>query len=817
DTLRPSRLPQVPPPEPRILHRSTCTKVISGHLKSNTEKLELPSISQVQNRGPVDVPWLGNPTYSQLPPFTRDRLPDLQLPQYSTSNASYGTPFARSSGTSGLYASPQPVTAAYSGNHPNIGLKTPSPSPTSLSSAPPSGGLLEETADHSAFPNTEPNVQPYNGAYSNAMNQHQQYMDSQQSHMPSAQAYTSQGSSAASMPPYGQYQQQLPVMHPGSNTYAQSPAGYNHYAYNGVTSPHSGHPVSSSMNSQMNPSIPPPMQSSGHPQHPYVGGPGAPGQPYPTQIMDTSGQQAPPGMKPRVTATLWEDEGSMCFQVEAKGVCVARRDDNHFINGTKLLNVAGMTRGRRDGILKSEKTRHVVKIGPMHLKGVWIPFERALDFANKEKITEQLYPLFVHNIGALLYHPTNANRTNAVMAAADRRRVENPKGQQIGTPGATGSQAPSLHHHHSMASSHVSHSPHSIAPHPGTGRPALERAQTFPTPPTSASSGIGMSGQSNAYGWDTSNMSSTTQSSHTIVDAHPHSTPNTPATTPPGHGMSSLQSYQSQQPYDAVKSMYSTSATQQGQYAPQQPMQSNSMARYAPVQPSAYMKHEMGPPTSRISEIEEHETKTEPYSHGQGSSSVGHATGEEEADHEHDPDYPNDSSNNAYGTNRAAYHYNAGSNLGSLQGEQPHLSPEMTGSPSHQNGSGRVTPRNATGNQGQWTAGHQTPPRPTYSSNAYNPISDARGTLPNGGSSVDAYGSGTMQSAYAPAHMNGVTPSSKRMREDDDAEYGSRPASRGDDMEGMKRRKFAAASAVGGTALDQNRSQNRPVQRIRQR
>lgn len=68
------------------------------------------------------------------------------------------------------------------------------------------------------------------------------------------------------------------------------------------------------------------MPSSGHPQHPYVGGPGGPAQAYPTQMMDTSGQQAPPGMKPRVTATLWEDEGSMCFQVEAKGVCVARRD-----------------------------------------------------------------------------------------------------------------------------------------------------------------------------------------------------------------------------------------------------------------------------------------------------------------------------------------------------------------------------------------------------------------------------------------------------------------------------------------------------------
>jgi protein SOK2 len=77
------------------------------------------------------------------------------------------------------------------------------------------------------------------------------------------------------------------------------------------------------------------------------------------------------------------------------------------INGTKLLNVAGMTRGRRDGILKAEKQKHVVKIGPMHLKGVWIPFEKALEFANKEKITEMLYPLFVHNIGALLYHPVN--------------------------------------------------------------------------------------------------------------------------------------------------------------------------------------------------------------------------------------------------------------------------------------------------------------------------------------------------------------------------------------------------------------------------
>ena len=48
--------------------------------------------------------------------------------------------------------------------------------------------------------------------------------------------------------------------------------------------------------------------------------------------------------------------------------------DNNMINGTKLLNVAGMSRGKRDGILKSEKARAVVKVGAMHLKGVWYPF-----------------------------------------------------------------------------------------------------------------------------------------------------------------------------------------------------------------------------------------------------------------------------------------------------------------------------------------------------------------------------------------------------------------------------------------------------------
>jgi len=40
---------------------------------------------------------------------------------------------------------------------------------------------------------------------------------------------------------------------------------------------------------------------------------------------DPSGQTGPPGKRPKITATLWEDENTLCFQVESAGICVARR------------------------------------------------------------------------------------------------------------------------------------------------------------------------------------------------------------------------------------------------------------------------------------------------------------------------------------------------------------------------------------------------------------------------------------------------------------------------------------------------------------
>ncbi|CUM68021.1 uncharacterized protein PRCAT00005736001 [Priceomyces carsonii] len=108
----------------------------------------------------------------------------------------------------------------------------------------------------------------------------------------------------------------------------------------------------------------------------------------------------PEPVKPRIATTYWEDENTMCYQVKARGVLVSRREDTNFINGTKLLNVIGMTRGKRDGILKSEKTKTVVKVGSMNLKGVWIPFERAAEIARNEGVDndELLGPLFVKDL-----------------------------------------------------------------------------------------------------------------------------------------------------------------------------------------------------------------------------------------------------------------------------------------------------------------------------------------------------------------------------------------------------------------------------------
>ncbi|KAI9776960.1 MAG: hypothetical protein M1816_004995 [Peltula sp. TS41687] len=705
------------------------------------------------------------------------------------------------------------------------------------------------------------------------MDHAQSYLDVHQPHISAGPQPGPTTVTSGTVAHYSQYAHP-PLLQPGPATYPSAQASFGPFQYaNGVTSSQAGgHPsaVASQVPAQLLPL--PPMAPTAQPPPPGAGSVnGGPG--YASQPFDSTGQIAPSGMKPRVTATLWEDEGSLCFQVEAKGICVARREDNHMINGTKLLNVAGMTRGRRDGILKSEKMRHVVKIGPMHLKGVWIPFERALDFANREKITHLLYPLFVHNIGALLYHPSNQTRPTSVMAGAERRRIEGRAPQPT--------QPTTLQHHHTVhnptMASHLPGPPSSVV-----DRPGLSRAHTFPTPPTSAHSIMGMGGPDGNYPWGGQSMNG--QGGQPLsVDiglSNARSMPSTPATTPPGNSIQTMQPYQNGggQGYDSTRpTTYSAPPPPSNQYV------SPNMGRYGqPLQSTnnQYIKHEMRPPANRSAgtgsdtdrSMEVKSAAGGLMGHGQGHEQYNPGTAEDEADqeHEHEQEYKSEYNHDAnaaaaaaaaaaYGANRASYGYNTGTTVGSIGPEHAHVSPDVNGSPNHHNASsGRATPRTTTQtSQHPWGSGYHTPPRAQpASSNLYNVMSHdpfgkttVNGTSGTGaGATEDGYHSSlgltAMTTGYPsqqqPAQsqtpqqhsmVNGVSSSNKRVRElDDDAGRGSsRPASRGADgsgeMEGLKRRKtlqepsplLTGAVGVNGIDPESGRGLNRARSTIVQR
>ncbi|KAJ5777146.1 hypothetical protein N7520_000392 [Penicillium odoratum] len=714
-----------------------------------TEKLELPSISQVHTRGPADIPWY-NHHAAERPLLSGDKLPALSLPTapQASSRAYQDASVSGSARTSLSGAS---------------AVQEPRSPPADLASQ----GRLSLDSEYSIVPSEAYYPSPTSLG---SMNQAPPYMDVHP-HMSSAQTYAPQGATAGAMSHYP-YHQQPPVLQPVSS-YGPS---YPQYGYpNGVTSPPTGHPPPPSSMGQMAPQILP-LPGVGNHQVP-VGYGNTTGSPLQGYVYDSTGQGAPPGAKPRVTATLWEDEGSLCYQVEAKGVCVARREDNHMINGTKLLNVAGMTRGRRDGILKSEKLRHVVKIGPMHLKGVWIPFERALEFANKEKITDLLYPLFVHNIGGLLYHPANQNRTNMVVQESQRRSMEGPPVAPHRTP--TAPQPSSLHHHamQTPMSAQMSQ-PSSMGQRPG-----MDRA--FPTPPASASSLMGVTNQGSSYEWGAQGMNSGVPHTQplaidTTLSHQQRSMPTTPATTPPGNNMQTMPPYQTQSGYENSKPYYSAPPQSHSQYAPHTPMTQSGMPQYGQPLPAVnYLKNEMAPPTGRTPgapETESPDLKSERYAQ---------TNGPDESVPPQEPEYLQDQGS-GYGANRGSYTYSTNQSVPSLNGEHSQLTPEMTGSP-QQNGSGRMTPRTSvSGPPPHWTSGYNTPPRPSAATTLYNAVSDTRGTPANGVS--DPYSMGSMNGSTSLGGSGG-----KRMRDDDEV---IRPEISGEYE--SKRRKTITDTTLGG-------------------
>ncbi|CAK7198730.1 hypothetical protein SEUCBS139899_001394 [Sporothrix eucalyptigena] len=750
-----------------------------------------------------------------------DRLPSLPLPSSAQQAYSSGTVSPRvgsiGSSTNSSADSQSPYTSVASSHGP----KTP-PSAVALPPVPSSlsGGL------HT--PIVQSSISGYE-QYQQAMNQGPAEMYYPPQHMQGGQPQPTPVTSSA----IAQYNphQQPPLLQPGPAQYP-NPSPYNQYGYtNGLTSPPTAAPVANPLAANPHVLPLPGVASQQGMQNSYSG-------------FDNTGQVAPPGMKPRVTATLWEDEGSLCFQVEARGICVARREDNHMINGTKLLNVAGMTRGRRDGILKSEKVRHVVKIGPMHLKGVWIPFERALDFANKEKITELLFPLFVHNIAALLYHPTNQNRAQQVMAAAERRKQgDNP--MRSGQPPAPG--LPSLQHHSTMA---LPGPQQTLPSHANmatpNARPPLDRAHTFPTPPTSASSvmGGGMSA-SEPFSWPQQGVNGAQGANTMSIDtslSNARSMPATPATTPPGPPMHAMQQYPpTTQAYDASRPMYhhqtpapASQHTPSQQHTPhhsqQQPTHGypgnapnssphdrniyghNAVAAAAAAAAGGYVKAELtAPPTNRSSiagpsgnePVVDNKQQTNgllQHAHnGHAGDGVSHS-GVPEEEHEQETEYTHDST--AYDASRGQYNYGT-TQVQTQLNEHSHLSTDVTAAANHQATSGRSTPRSAASQAYYAQQGYSTPPRTAAataatqaSSNLYNVVTSDRAS--NGAPAQDVYAGpadipGALSNGYSTPALNGASSGMKRGRDNDDDDRASLD---------MKRRKTLMDSSMPSNVYD---------------
>jgi protein SOK2 len=338
--------------------------------------------------------------------------------------------------------------------------------------------------------------------------------------------------------------------------------------------------------------------------------------------------------------------------------------------------------------------------------------------------------------------------------------------------------APALHHHHSMGSqmsSQISHAPIPNGSQIGMARPVLERAHTFPTPPTSASS-VSL-GNSNYNEWGQQTITGVTNSQPLAIDtglSNARSMPSTPVHTPPGNSLQGVPPYANQQSYDNGRTLHATA--QQGQYSGATSMPQNNASRYGTSMSSQYLKSEMGPPArSNTNGAADHgdAVKHDYYSNNQTN---GHVEQEEDAHHDqtfNDPTYSN--LRNSHNNYNSAVHGDS----------------EQTNGVEHQNGTARTALRAPGSSVPQWAHGYQTPPR--------------------GSTSGSLYQNGTENhTAPFPPNMNGSI-SNKRGREDDDYEK-ARPGSGGMD-DSLKRYKTGAETTIGAPSTHGFDENGRPMSR----
>lgn len=334
---------------------------------------------------------------------------------------------------------------------------------------------------------------------------------------------------------------------------------------------------------------------------------------------------------------------------------------------------------------------------PLHsLSIIRIPFDRALEFANREKITEKLYPLFVHAISSLLYHPVNHSDS--------RQAADLSSGKRQAASLAAGSLPASLATHPALHSSTAQ----AIASRGGGAtRPGLDRAHTFPTPPTSASSVLNSS--SSPYDWTSSGMSAGTHAVQPLAAeiglGSTRSMPSTPATTPSAnslhHNHSHMRAYAGQQSYDASRSLHATSAPAE-HYGTQTHAHNHGYGQSS----SGYMKSEMGPPLRSAGLVHDgSDLKADVYA----SSEQHHSS--KDGSHAAQAHQYGQGGGGGYDDHDGTYGYSSIPGMQSMHGD-PTASANAAHDPMGSASAGQLTPRSTAD---AW-AGYTTPSRTSNSS-----------------------------------------------------------------------------------------------------
>lgn len=223
--------------------------VTSKPYPPNTEKLELPSISQVHSRGPVDASWY-NTQFTPRPTVSSERLPALpQIQSGANTSSNNSSPRGGSISSASAINSSASSHTSYSSsvNGSHSGFKTPSPEQTPQTLGRDPHSLNGQSQDSPYAQQHQPSGYGYaTDSYAN-MNQMQSYADVQQHHLPNAGHATSSGP-PSTMGHYA-YNQQPPYLQPGpTNSIVQGSYYQNSYG-NGMPPT----PSTATMNSSLVP------------------------------------------------------------------------------------------------------------------------------------------------------------------------------------------------------------------------------------------------------------------------------------------------------------------------------------------------------------------------------------------------------------------------------------------------------------------------------------------------------------------------------------------------------------------------------------